>query len=106
MEVKNEVLPPPDLRMFWDRPQAAARLAKIVSQSPASAHHFELPRRGTRMKVRLEICDSLIRRGTFDSNYKVRSHAQRIGRIGSANAGLCRGGCGVFERMLDTRART
>lgn len=43
--------------MFWDGQQAAARLAKIVSVPPASAYHFGPPRRGTQMKVRLEICD-------------------------------------------------
>lgn len=57
VEVKDEVLPPLDLRMFWDDPQAAERLAKIVSVPPASASRFEPPRRGTQMKVRLEICD-------------------------------------------------
>ena len=57
VEVKDEVLPPLDLRMFWDDPQAAERLAKIVSVSPASAYHFEPPRRGTQMKVSLDICD-------------------------------------------------
>jgi hypothetical protein len=57
VEVKDEVLPPLDLKIFWDDPRAAARLAKIVSVSPASAYHFEPPRRGTQMKVRLGICD-------------------------------------------------
>ena len=59
MEVKDEVLPPLDLKMFWEDPRAAGRRAKIVSVSPASAYHFEPPRRGTQMKVSLEICDSL-----------------------------------------------
>jgi hypothetical protein len=57
VEVKGEVLPPLDPGMFWDDPRAAVRLAKIVSVTPASDYHFEPPRRGTRMKVGLEICD-------------------------------------------------
>lgn len=59
VEVRDEVLPPLDLKMFWDDPQAAVRLAKIVSTPAASAYHFEPPRRGTQMKVSLEICDHL-----------------------------------------------
>ena len=57
VEVKDKVLPPIDLKMFWDDPRAAERLAKIVTVAPASAYHFEPPRQGTRMKVSLEICD-------------------------------------------------
>lgn len=57
VEVKDEVLPPLDLRMFWDDPRAAGRLSKIVTVTPTSAYHFEPPRRGTQMKVSLEICD-------------------------------------------------
>ena len=57
VEVKDKVLPPIDPGMFWDDPHAAGRLAKIVSVAPASAYNFEPPRRGTRMRVRLEICD-------------------------------------------------
>jgi hypothetical protein len=57
VEVKDEVLPRLDPGMFWDDPQAAGRLAKIVSVPPASDYHFEPPRHGTQMKVRLEICD-------------------------------------------------
>lgn len=59
VEVKDEVLPPLDLKMFWGDPQAAGRLAKIVSVSPTSAYHFEPPRRGMQMKVSLDICDYL-----------------------------------------------
>jgi hypothetical protein len=55
--VKDEVLPPLDPKMFWEDPHTAERLAKIVSVPPASAYHFEPPRRGTQMKVSLEICD-------------------------------------------------
>ncbi|MET0622700.1 MAG: hypothetical protein ABW250_06965 [Pyrinomonadaceae bacterium] len=57
VEVKDEVLPPLDAKMFWDDSRAAGRLAKIISVPPASAYHFEPPRRGTQMKVSLEICD-------------------------------------------------
>lgn len=57
VEVRDEVLPPLDPGMFWDDPQAARRLAKIVSAPSASAYHFKPPRRGTRMKVSLDICD-------------------------------------------------
>lgn len=57
VEVKDEVLPPLDHKMFWEDPRAAGRLAKIVSTLPASAYHFEPPRRGTQMKVSLDICD-------------------------------------------------
>jgi hypothetical protein len=57
VEVKDKVLPPLDLRMFWDDPQAAQRLAKIVTVTPTSAYHFEPPRQGTQMRVSLEICD-------------------------------------------------
>ena len=57
VEVTDQVLPPLDPGMFWDDPQAAERLAKIVSLTPTSDYHFEPPRRGTQMKVTLEICD-------------------------------------------------
>lgn len=57
VEVKDKVLPPIALKMFWDEPQAAGRLAKIVGATPVSAYHFAPPRRGTQMKVSLEICD-------------------------------------------------
>jgi hypothetical protein len=57
VEVKDKVLPPIALKMFWDDPQAAARLAKIVAVTPDSAYHFAPPRQGTQMKVSLEICD-------------------------------------------------
>jgi hypothetical protein len=57
VEVKDEVLPTLDLKMFWEDPQAAGRLAKIVAVTPASAYRFEPPRRGTQMKVSLDICD-------------------------------------------------
>jgi hypothetical protein len=57
VEVKDKVLPVIDPRMFWDDSRAAGRLAKIVTVAPTSAYHFELPRRGTQMKVTLEICD-------------------------------------------------
>ena len=55
-EVKQEVLPPLKLEMFWDKPQSAERLLKIIEKKSIS-YHFEPPRRGTRMKVALEICD-------------------------------------------------
>ena len=57
-EVKREVLPPLDLKMFWDAPQSADRLLKIIKES-AITYHFEPPRQGTQMKVSLEICDFL-----------------------------------------------
>ncbi|HEX8503681.1 MAG TPA: hypothetical protein VF659_24060 [Pyrinomonadaceae bacterium] len=57
VEVRDEVLPPLDPKMFWDDQRAAGRLAKIVSLTPASDYHFEPPRRGTQMRVSLEICD-------------------------------------------------
>lgn len=57
-EAKREVLPPMNLKMFWDEPQSTARLLKIVKQSAVS-YHFEPPREGTRMKASLEICDFL-----------------------------------------------
>lgn len=58
VEVKDKVLPPIDPGMFWDDPQAAGRLAKIVGVTPVSAYHFAPPRQGTQMKVSLEICDN------------------------------------------------
>jgi hypothetical protein len=57
VEVKGKVLPPIDLKMFWDEPQAAERLAKIVAVTPGTEYHFAPPRQGTQMKVSLEICD-------------------------------------------------
>jgi hypothetical protein len=57
VEVRDKVLPPIALKMFWDEPQVAARLAKIVGATPVSAYHFAPPRQGTQMKVSLEICD-------------------------------------------------
>lgn len=57
-EVGREVLPTLNLKMFWDKPQSAGRLLKIIKESSTS-YHFEPPRRGTRMKVSLEICDFL-----------------------------------------------
>jgi hypothetical protein len=57
-EVKSQVLPPMNLKMFWDAPQSADRLLKIVKES-ATSYHFEPPRQGTKMKVTLEICDYL-----------------------------------------------
>lgn len=56
-EVKREVLPPINLKMFWDKPQSAARFSKIVERDNSTTYHFEPPRTGTRMKVSLEICD-------------------------------------------------
>ena len=56
-EVSRDVLPPLDLKMFWDNPQSAARFKKIVEQDNSTTYHFEPPRQGTRMKVSLEICD-------------------------------------------------
>ena len=54
-EVKSKVLPPLDLKMFWDAPQAAERILKLIKRN-FIAYHFEPPRRGTQMKVSLEIC--------------------------------------------------
>ena len=56
--VKRDVLPPLNLKIFWDKPQSAERVLKIIKESSIS-YHFEPPRRGTRMKVCLEICDFL-----------------------------------------------
>ena len=56
-QVKREVLPPLDLKMFWDAPQSAARVLKIVNGESPVTYHFEPPRAGTRMKVSLEICE-------------------------------------------------
>lgn len=55
--VEREVLPPMNLKMFWDNPQSAAGFTKIVERDNSTTYHFELPRQGTRMKVSLEICD-------------------------------------------------
>lgn len=57
-EVGREALPTLNLDMFWDRPHSAAKLLEIIKESAVS-YHFEPPRRGTRMKVSLEICDFL-----------------------------------------------
>ncbi|MCY7346666.1 MAG: hypothetical protein LH614_10665, partial [Pyrinomonadaceae bacterium] len=54
-EVKSRVLPPLDLKMFWDAPQSSERLLKLIKRN-FIAYHFEPPRRGTQMKVSLEIC--------------------------------------------------
>ena len=56
-EVSRDVLPTLDLKMFWDKPQSAARFLKIVERDNSTSYHFEPPREGTRMKVSLEICD-------------------------------------------------
>jgi len=58
-DVKREVLPPLNLKMFWDAAQSAERLLKIVGRQSATSYHFDLPRRGTQMNVGLEICDYL-----------------------------------------------
>ena len=55
-DVKREVLPPINLKMFWDAPQSVERLLKITKESFVS-YHFDLPRRGTQVKASLEICD-------------------------------------------------
>jgi hypothetical protein len=39
-EVKDEILPPLYPGMFWEDPQAATRLAKIISVPSHSAYHF------------------------------------------------------------------
>ncbi len=57
-DVKREVLPAMNLKMFWDAPQSVERLLKITKESFIS-YHFELPRRGTQVKASLEICDYL-----------------------------------------------
>lgn len=59
-EVRREVLPPLALKMFWDKPQSAARFLKIVERDNSTSFHFEPPRAGTRMKVSLEICDHFL----------------------------------------------
>lgn len=58
--VKRDVLPPLNLKMFWDKPQTAARFLKIVEQDNSTTYHFEPPRARTRMKVSLEICDHFL----------------------------------------------
>ncbi len=58
LDVKREVLPPINLKMFWDAPQSVERLLKITKESFVS-YHFDLPRRGTQVKASLEICDYL-----------------------------------------------
>ena len=57
-EVKSQILPPLDLKMFWDAPQSIERLLKIISVE-AISFHFKPPRQGTQLPVRLEICDFL-----------------------------------------------
>lgn len=58
-EVKREVLPPIDLKLFWQTaPQSAERLLRIVKET-AISHRFKLPRRGTQIRASLEICDYL-----------------------------------------------
>ena len=59
-EVEREVLPPLNLKMFWDKPQSAKRFTKIVERDNATSYHFELPRQGTQVKVSLEICDHFL----------------------------------------------
>ena len=59
-EVEREVLPPLDLKMFWEKPQSAVRFKKIVEQDNSTTFHFQPPRNGTRMKVSLEICDQFL----------------------------------------------
>ena len=54
-EVKSKVLPPVDLKIFWDAPQSAGRLLKLIKRK-FIVYHFEPPRRGTQMKMSLEIC--------------------------------------------------
>ena len=38
----------------------AARFLKIVKRDNPTTYHFELPRKGTRVKVSLEICDQFL----------------------------------------------
>jgi hypothetical protein len=51
VEVKDKVVPPINLRMFWDDPQAAGRITKLKNVTQKSEYHFEPPRRGKQMKV-------------------------------------------------------
>jgi len=60
-EVSREVLPPMNLKMFWDKPQTAAKFLKIVERDNSTSYHFEPPRTGTRMKVSLEICKHFLK---------------------------------------------
>lgn len=79
-EVKREVLPTLNLKMFWDNPQSAKRLLKIIKESSIS-YHFEPPRRGTRMEVSLEICDYLpddAPQADGDESQKLRQSAKSI----------------------------
>ena len=81
VEAKGEVLPPIHPKMFWDDPRAAERLAKIVTLTPTSAYHFEPPRRGTQMKVSLEICDYFDENppeATFNEFNKLKEAAKPI----------------------------
>lgn len=58
-EVDGLVLPPLDLRQFWPtKPESATRTVAIVQRSGIS-YRFQLPRRGTQMRVNLAICDYL-----------------------------------------------
>lgn len=62
VDVSAKVLPPLELKMFWQDKRSAARLEAIrKGQGDASVatFHFEPPRRGTTMKVSLAICDYL-----------------------------------------------
>jgi len=56
-EVKRGILPPLNFKMFWDAPQSAGRLLKIIKERSIS-YHFEPTRRGMQLKVSLEICDN------------------------------------------------
>jgi len=56
-KVEQDVLPPLDWKLFWDKPQSAARVLEIVNGQSSVSYHFEPPQAGTRMKVSLEICD-------------------------------------------------
>jgi len=60
-EVKQAVLPPLDLKMFWSPggAQSAKKLLKIVKQGQIY-YYFEPPRVGRSMNVSLRICDFLI----------------------------------------------
>lgn len=76
-EVEREILPAMNLKMFWDKPQSAERLLNITKESFIS-YHFELPRRGTQVKVSLEICDYL------DDNAPEAANEEMIKLINSA----------------------
>ncbi|MCY7344889.1 MAG: hypothetical protein LH614_01615 [Pyrinomonadaceae bacterium] len=57
-EVKQAVLPPLDLKIFWSSggTQSAGKLLKIVKQGQI-VYQFEPPRVGRSMKVSMAICD-------------------------------------------------